>query len=176
MPVDTVQTQKLDDTENLGNGDDIHHHYWAHTGRRFDMTYYSLLNSYVAASCFGGYFHRQDGMWASLKEKVLNNLGFDFKGMVVMYQWDSYRLAETMMSQACPVMVDLSAFGMLMPEMPIHGQHYVGPNTLQFSKYARKWQYKPSDLVEIGAEGRAWALQHLTGLSFANYVLKTIGF
>ncbi len=156
--------------------DDSHFAFWQNTGRRHNPFYYARLGRSLACAAFGGYFVSPfPGATASplarTLKRAIGRAGIATRRIV---QWDSWRFWEALASGTAALQSDLAHYRCSLPEMPVPGRHYVGMD-LSRPNAALELLADPKRMAEIGAGGRAWALEHYAPEPTARRFLRTIG-
>ena len=160
-------------------------HYWELTGRRHRADFYRSLNSSLCTYTFGGLvdikstYHNHIGSLARLENRILKNvlgkLHKDYSQYIFIYQFDSWRIWESMVSNTCPINMDFENWGMLLPVMPEHGKHYWGVQQLDFKKAAEDLlKLSDEQIKHIGISGKEWVLQHYAPKPTAERFLKLL--
>ncbi|OFX70912.1 MAG: hypothetical protein A2X12_10210 [Bacteroidetes bacterium GWE2_29_8] len=142
--------------------------YWSQTGRRHNEEYYRLLNSSMLTFVFGGIIDvKPIGKdYASKMLRQLNKLMSKLyrskrSNFLFIYQYDSWRLWESLVSNTCPIHVDFEEWGFEMPYMPENGKHYIGVRNLDFKKAGDMiLDLTDNEIKEIAENGKKWVLEH----------------
>ena len=135
---------------------------WAQTGRRHYASYYRRLCESVACACFGGCFvtawPRNPAAWLAQRLNVLiADKGFRPHAIA---QFDSFRLWESLAAGCLTLHADLEKYGILLPEMPVNGRHYLGVCLDNTSEAAAAILRDAPSWEGIAGAGREWALAH----------------
>jgi hypothetical protein len=160
------------------------HSYWLQTGKRHDEAFYVELNQSLLGFAFGGSF--QIAPYPSdNKAKMLQYL---HRGMLklspalrskgkfqYLIQYDSWRLWETFISNACPVYLKLEDWGFVLPEMPVANKHYIALEGLDFEKTANTiLSMKKEQIEAISLAGRKWAIEYYGPVAAAQRFLSLL--
>lgn len=166
---------------------------------RHHSNYFQALHTHRITAAFGGNFRLRGSIAQSLTGKVTRrarqeivNLQLHFRRQTTydtwldfveahsktyqVFQTDSWRWWESLLSASVPLHLDLESHGWTLPVMPVNGVHYIG---------LRNWDYEslthaivsreaPS-YVTLAAAGRAWALEHYSPASCASRFLNWMG-
>lgn len=154
---DTVD--RFDDTESMSALD---YSYWCQTGRRHYPRYYQRLSEASACFCFGGhpekFFYSQHTLFHRLLYSI--NWRLPIFSYDRVYQFDSWRFWESLVAGCCTVHVDFERYGIVLPVMPVNGEHYVGVD-LDNTDRTRELVQQKSDILEVvGNQGRHWVLDN----------------
>ena len=156
--------------------------YWSQTGRRHDEACYIELNKNLLSLTFGGSFLPQP-----YPKDLSSKLAYNFNRLLLktvpglrasgkkqfLIQFDSWRLWESFISNACPVHVRFEDWAMQFPVMPVEGQHYIGVHGLDFEGTARRISnMSPEEIQQISRQGRQWALDNYSPKAMATIFLK----
>lgn len=150
---------------------------WAQTGRRHYASYYRRLCESAACACFGGCFvtawPRNPAAWLAQR---LNALIADrgFRPHAIS-QFDSFRLWESLAAGCLMLHVDFEEYGILLPEMPVNGKHYLGVCLDNMSEAAAAITKQASTWAEVATAGREWALAHYGPRATAERFLGLLG-
>ena len=168
-PTRRVITDKLEDKE--VNLDEVDTEYWKITGKRHNPVYFDQLNSALMTYVFGGFYHLNSPTF-DLGDKIkrrLNRamasideaLGKDSGKYYFVYQWDSYRLWEALLSNTCPIFLDFDYWGFELPVKPVNGVHYIGVKGFDFEETIERIKgMKREEILQIGVAGKQWALDN----------------
>ncbi len=158
--------------------------YWWQTGRRHDEEYFIELNKSRISLAFGGIF--VPGPYPSNPIQKLRHLGnravlkaipgLRQKGYLqYIVQYDSWRIWESFISNACPLFLNFEQCGFQWPINPIAGEHYIDVDIFNFKESAEKiLALSDAELDKISNQGREWALQHYSPLPMAQRFLKIV--
>lgn len=145
------------------------------TGSRHYSDYYQRLCRSLGCFTFGGFLTNRFMVTDHLIIKVIRRLNYDLELIMNdrIFQWDSWRLWETLASGAVAFHVDFERYGILLPVQPICGKHYVGidfQNLDDFSELISDTER----LYNIGKSGRRWALENYSPKAVANRLIQMI--
>lgn len=136
--------------------------YWCQTGRRHYPKFYERLSHASACFCFGGHPEKFFFGRKTLVEKLLYMV--DWRLPIFrydrVYQFDSWRLWESLAAGCCTVHVDFDRYGIQLPVMPVNGEHYVGVDLGNTARTERLIRRDPDILAAVGQRGRQWALEN----------------
>lgn len=160
-------------------------YYWERSGRRHSLAYFKLLNESMLTFTFGGLIdypptgdsglHELRRQLNRLSRKIKESLGADYSKNIYLFQFDSWRMWESMVANTCPVAMDMESWGQQMPVMPVNGVHYLGIKGLNFKATAEQiLNMNPEEVEAIGKNGRKWALEHYAPVPTAQRLLKLI--
>ena len=135
---------------------------WRQTCGRHSGAYFRGIAGSMAVAAFGGWFtvrasQVEGGRVFRAFRKSLRKLRW--RGNAVA-QWDSWRFWEAMCCGSVPLQMDFGRFGMRLPVGPEHGRHYLGLGTPAVMAATLDALRDADRLAEIGAAGRAWAIEH----------------
>jgi hypothetical protein len=99
-----------------------------------------------------------------------------FTGNSAILRWDSYRFWEACVFACAPLQFEFEKCGFVLPVMPQPWVHYVpiDPHAVSLlpSELERRGVEDPDFLVKIGANARAWSLEHYSPKAFAKRILS----
>lgn len=148
--------------------------YWNQTGRRHNKEYYKILNCSILSFAFGGILEYKSS-FHRFKEALENKAHLNFSNNFNIFQFDSWRLWEGLLSKSCPVHIDFKDWGVELPEMPVSGVHYIGVKGTHFKKTAQELVRMQNDeITAIGYKGREWVLKHYAPKPTAIRLLKMV--
>jgi len=158
--------------------------YWVQTGRRHDDNYFRELNSSLLGLTFGGSFATKPYP-AGLPSKVVNLFNRallkvipgirEIGALQYIFQFDSWRLWETFISNACPISVQFEDWNAVLPVMPVAFKHYIPVDLGDIKGSAgRLLSMSDVEIKTIGQEGRKWAMQNYSPKAMANRLLQHI--
>lgn len=167
-----------------GLEDTVDNFYYKTTTKRQHPDFFKLLNQHLMFMAFCGYMEYKPKMYQpyTLMQKILrkpyyflNKLTGNTQSTQFVFQHDSFRFWETMYSRTCPITLDYSSSGFILPEMPIEGEHYLGVKKFDFKDFAERLNnLTVEEILRIGANGREWVLQHYSpkaqALRLLNYL------
>jgi hypothetical protein len=164
------------DSHNEIDFDGINELYWRQTGRRHYPSYYSRLGRSKLCSAFGGYLQKSN--FANNKrifspfiyriENRLNPKPFDR-----IYQFDSWRLWESLASGCCTLHLDFKKYGMSLPVMPENMTHYFGVDLDKINQIKEISRNKEM-IANIGNNGREWVLKNYCPQKIAERFLNLV--
>jgi len=155
---------------------------------RHHRSYRQRIASSVATSTFGGHFYIKPWIWNWLTFKIANyfvesaasigrmnklfkSIGLHTDHTYRIYQWDSWRLWEAFAAGSMAINVDFEKYHIRLPEMPVNHEHYLGVD-LRNPQKALSVLNNPTQMEEIGIQGREWALRHYSPQAQAERLLK----
>lgn len=158
---------------------------WCQTGRRYDPTYYVELNRSILNLSFGGTpivpplpLNLPDRIIGKIKRTALaarygsENIPAHYYTLV---QYDSWRLWENFISNACPVFTNCNQFGITFPVLPEAGKHYIAVNGFDFDSTAKQINAMSNDQIQdISMAGRDWALANYKPSEVSKRFLKLV--
>lgn len=183
-------TREMDDWQAWADTEDYARFCVYQSAGRHAAKYNQRIGSSAATACFGGVFFILPWIWNWPAFKVANyfvqsaasigrmqnlatKMGLAKEHAYCIYQWDSWRLWESFANGSAPVHVDFERYGLLLPEMPQNGKHYVGVD-LKHSDASVATLQSPDKLVEIGTQGREWALSNYGPQAQAMRLLRNL--
>lgn len=150
-------------------------HYWMLTGRRHYQSYYRRLGGSKVCAVFGGFLQTKISERATLSHRLIRKLDshINFLKYDRLLQFDSWRFWESLASGCLTIHADIDKYGVLLPEMPVNGEHYFG---VDFSDlHASRNNFLQSDRHEsIAINGRNWVIQNYSPEAVARRFLKMI--
>lgn len=188
LPPDMLDTtREMDDWENWTGDPDYARRCVYQSAGRHSQAYNQRIGSSLATACLGGVFYIHPWMWNWPAFKVANyfvqsaasvgrmqtvatRLGLAKAHTYRVYQWDSWRFWETFANESLVVHVDLGKYGVLLPEMPVAGTHYLGID-LQHPQTAIQRLQDPDWMRQTARTGRDWATRHYAPQAQANRLL-----
>lgn len=177
LPLDT-RTDSFEPTAS----DALAAHRWRLTGRRHNPAYYARLTSTLACAVFGGFLgprsvssvrrvYDAQRLAAHAFEPVRRRAG---RPPAAVYQWDSWRLWETLSAGTAAFHVDLGAYGAALPVMPQPGVHYVGMDLDRPGPTVERLRDEPEWVADVAQAGRQWALEHYSPRATALRFLRVL--
>lgn len=175
LPLDLLDTtREMDDWTAWADAEDYARVCVYQSAGRHAAKYNERIGSSAATACFGGVFFIKPWIWNWPAFKVANyfvqsaasigrmqtiatKLGLAKAHSYRIYQWDSWRLWESFANGSAPIHVDFEQYGLILPEMPQSGKHYIGVDLRQPEGAVDTLRMHP-ELLEIGGRGREWAL------------------
>jgi hypothetical protein len=93
-----------------------------------------------------------------------------------IFQTDSWRWWESLLSASVPLHLDLESHGWMLPVMPINGGHYLGLRAWDYQQFTHDiLNREASSYVALAEAGRDWALEHYAPASCASRLLNWLG-
>jgi hypothetical protein len=91
-------------------------------------------------------------------------------------QWDSFRFWEALAAGCAAFNIDLEHYGVLLPALPVNGEHYFGVRFDAVDATIERIADDPSLLERVARQGREWALANYSPRALASRLLDwTIG-
>jgi hypothetical protein len=120
------------------------------------------LSQASACFCFGGHPEKFFYGRKTMVERLLYVIDWRLPIFSYdrVYQFDSWRFWESLAAGCCTVHVDLERYGIVLPVMPVNGEHYIGVDLGNTAKTERLLRRTPGILESVGAQGRQWALEN----------------
>lgn len=75
-------------------------------------------------------------------------------------QWDSWRFWESAAAGCAPILFDLEKTGVLLPVMPVNGEHYIGIDPRAPGASLAAFLEEPGVFERVGRAAREWALEN----------------
>lgn len=161
------------------------------SGFRHHINYLKRINKSKINACFGGEFFfssifdqgKKSYKLGSyfLKDRSsgrINNFlkkkHFQFSHTQNIYQWDSYRLWETWISNSVVLHCDFEKYGVIFPETPINGKDYIGVPLNNPKLAIEKIISGLENREEINKNGKTFAVKFYSPQATANRFIKTI--
>lgn len=134
--------------------------FWKQTGRRHYPSYYNRLNRTMISNATGGTLQKKEIVGSGLYSRLLRKLDSRFSLLKYdrIYQFDSWRLWESLVAGCCTLHLDFEKYGMELPVNPVNGLHYIGIDLDNPKKVLNILKDKER-LSEISENGKNWALQ-----------------
>ncbi len=186
LPIINEITEGLDSKNKTANGD-LEQYYWEHTGRRHSEDYYRFINSSLFTYTFGGLVDFPDarrGQWPDIRRgyhrymrflKQRSRLEWNIHQHLAIYQHDSWRFWEVMVSNGIPIHMDFESWGLLLPEYPVNGKHYFGVKGMDVKAVADKMlNTSEQELAQIAENGKQWVLEHYAPVPTAKRFLHLL--
>lgn len=165
---------------------EVDKHYAQATANRHNPTYYAHLNNTLMTLAFGGYYEYRPfalqpyTLGSKIKrrpyimlDRLLEKMGKDRSTALFVFQYDSFRLWESLGALTCPILLDFDFWGFVLPQMPREGTHYLGIKHLNLDGFEPKLrQLTENDIRDIGLAGRDWALEHYAPAAVAQRLLN----
>lgn len=157
-------------------------YYFKSSTKRHVPDYYKTLNECLMFSTFCGYIeylpkiYQPYNMLDKLRRKpfaILNKMTSDKSRFQFVFQHDSFRTWETFYARACPINLDYEDWGLILPEMPINGVHYIGMKRFDFKSFIEKIESMDiNDIEQIGLKGKEWVAEHYSPKAQTNRILN----
>jgi hypothetical protein len=149
--------------------------FWTQTGRRHYPEFYARLGSSKACAAFGGTLAKPLSESKDLLSRLVRRIDakFDILNYDRIYQFDSWRFWESLVSGCVTLHVDLEKYGAVLPVMPENRKHYLG---VDFSRLEQSVNdLRQFDKYEdIAANAREWALRNYSPTRVAERILNLI--
>ncbi|MGC4030166.1 MAG: hypothetical protein QM754_00250 [Tepidisphaeraceae bacterium] len=163
------------DSEESTSSNTVDELYRLQTDGRHSPSYYKRLQRATACACFCGWFllpvrQQEAGLLCRMGRRLLKSGTFPTR---TICQWDSWRLWESFAAGTAVVHFDFELHGMVLPEMPVNGVHYIGVDPRNIEKSLRPLS-DPVLVRQIGENGRQWALKHYTPKAMAERLLTML--
>ncbi len=144
---------------------------------RHRPSFYKTVAASAAVACYGGWLLPA---WQLPESGLMHRLANRLPGPIqrrftALGQWDSFRLWETFSLGACAILPDLDRYGCELPVAPVAGEHYLDIDPARPTKQQLDAIRDTERLVEIGARGRQWAMEHYSPLAIAQRLLTRLG-
>lgn len=183
-------TREMDNWQEWGDSDDYNKFCVYQSAGRHSLGYNQRIGSSLGTACFGGVFFIKPWIWNWPAFKVANyfvqsaasvgrmqtvatKLGLAKEHVYRIYQWDSWRFWETFANGSVTIHVDLEKYGIILPEMPVNGKHYLGVDLKAPGKAIEMIQNEAA-MREIGEAGKKWALSHYAPVNQAKRFLDIL--
>jgi hypothetical protein len=150
-------------------------HYWNLTGKRHYPDFYERLGKSKACAAFGGTLGNSRMQTSGLTSKILRKLNqyFTLYDYDCIYQFDSWRFWESMVSGCVTLHIDFEKYGVVLPVMPENEIHYLGINFSDLNDASRK--LKAVERYEIiGNNARKWVLENYSPRAVAEKFLNLL--
>lgn len=156
---------------------------WEQTQQRHNRAYYERLRSSRAIAAFCGelippapFYPRYlvGGRRAQIKRAWYAALGRIDPRPPRLIQWDSWRFWEGLAAGCLVFSLDLQHYGVDLPVMPRHLQHYVALRLDNMKDVLAELAREPGLAEHIAAQGRAWALEHYSPRALAQRFLDVM--
>jgi hypothetical protein len=157
---------------------------WRQTNARHSAAYYERLGSTVASSSFCGeiipplppraqvYLHGgQKAKVLRLMYRTLSLFSGQHKRII---SCDSFRFWEAFAAGAVNFNVDFEKYGVEVPVFPRNWEHYIGvdfDSRRSMREVVERITDDPGCLERIGAQGRAWAMEHYSPAAAATRLM-----
>jgi hypothetical protein len=165
--------------ENCGDGEYERLH-WRQTGRRHHRSYFASLQACRFCAAFGGRFipawPRHPSM--TLGQRIVNRLSPVLNRVLPakerVYQWDSWRLWESLAAGCATICLDFEKYGFVLPAMPRNFVHYIGVDMDDPAAACRVIGSNRQLAPQIAREGRDWAIANYSPLAVARRFLDLL--
>lgn len=156
---------------------------WEQTQRRHHRGYYERLGTSQAVAAFCGELipaapwrpsYLVGGRRARWRRRVYDFLAKVDPRPPRLIQWDSWRFWEALAAGCVVFHLDLAHYGVELPVMPRHLEHYVAVRPETMEEVLAGLAREPRQLAEIAARGRDWALSHYSPRALAARLLTTV--
>jgi hypothetical protein len=156
---------------------------WEQTQHRHRRTYYERLRASQAVAAFCGELippapwrptYLAGGRRARWRRWVYERLSSFDPRPPRLIQWDSWRFWEGLAAGCLVFQLDLPHYGVELPVMPRHLEHYVALRPENMRAVMQELARDPARAGEIAARGRAWALEHYSPRALAARFLATL--
>jgi len=145
--------------------------YWWQTGSRHDTKYYEKLNESSFTYCFGGPIVRKNNLiQLTHNSKIVNRIERRIGRYLaqsgkthnlINYQYDSWRLWESLLSNTIPIHNDFENSGYILPINPENGIHYIGVKDYNFKNCAEAInELDSNEINNISENGYDFALKY----------------
>lgn len=185
-PINFKTTDSTNPNQVSIQGSNIDNHYWKETGHRHNPEYYKLINQSLLTYAFGGYYeykpfcYQPYNLLDKIKRKpnyyITNHLikkGKDPSQYCFTFQYDSFRMWETLYASTCPILLDASSWGYKLPVIPENGIHYLGISGFDTESFANNLNNLTADKIfEISKNGSKWVKKHYSPIAVAKRLLK----
>ena len=158
---------------------------WEQTQHRHHPDYFRRLNETRAIAAFCGDLippspirprYLAGGRRARLQRRCYELLSRLDPRPLRLIQWDSWRFWEGLAAGCLVFNLDLSHYGVELPVMPRHLEHYVAVRPETLTTVISELRGNPAQLARIAEQGRAWALEHYSPKALATRFLHlTLG-
>lgn len=183
-------TREMDNWQEWVESEDYNKFCVYQSAGRHSLGYNQRIGSSLGTACFGGVFFIKPWIWNWPAFKIANyfiqsaasvgrmqtiatKIGLAKEHGYRIYQWDSWRFWETFANGSVAIHVDLDRYGIILPEMPVNGEHYLGVD-LKAPESAISLLQNESKMREIGQAGKDWALAHYAPVNQAKRFLNIL--
>ena len=184
-PIDDSTEPKIEvpDIESITEVDDQQLSYLYQTKHRHNPNYFKRLNEARLTSVFGGFImrkpireHKSRFPFLQLYKRQVLIPGLNINAQkYFIYQYDSWRLWESLYASTIPIHLDLEEWGATLPLMPVNGEHYIGVKNFDFkacSEYIKG--LSEAELVAISEAGTQWVKENYSPANTAQYLLSEV--
>lgn len=149
--------------------------FWTQTGKRHYPSYYKRLNSNIISNAVGGQVQKWTTEKTTLPARIARKIDalIPFLKYDRIYQFDSWRFWESLVSGCATMHVDFEKYGIMLQEMPINGVHYIGID-LDNPERILKCLKDKNQLRKIAENGKNWALKYYSPKAVANRFLNLL--
>ena len=156
---------------------------WRQTQHRHSRAYYERLKSAQAIAAFCGdiippapFYPRYlvGGGRARLSRRWYEALAKIDSRPSRLIQWDSWRFWEGLAAGCLVFNLDLAHYGVQLPVMPQHLEHYVAIRPENAAEVFATLARSPGLAEKIASQGRTWALEHYSPAALARRFLDTM--
>jgi hypothetical protein len=154
---------------------------WRQTGHRFSRSYYERLKRSQAVACFCGDMipaapfapdrYLVGGQRARLRRAMFELLDRVDPRPRRALQWDSFRFWEALAAGCATFNIDLAHYGVILPVMPVNGEHYFGVRFDAVDETIDRIAADPGVLARVAAAGQQWAIEHYSPKALAERLL-----
>lgn len=182
LAVESQITEGLD-TSQKEVVDPIELYYWQYSGRRHSNDYYKFISSSRFTYTFGGLVDfpypgkPMKQQYHRYLRFIKTKLGVDRSASsdLIIYQHDSWRFWEVMLSNSIPLHMDLETWGLTLPEFPVNGEHYIGVKGFDVNSAADLMLNSNTEtLQDISLKGRNWVLDNYSPKPVAERFIKVL--
>lgn len=139
--------------------------------------YIEALKKSAVCLCYGGDFYSQiqGNGWFDKNQPELAALHrFQTLDAAAVLRWDSWRFWEALAAGCVAVHLDFEKYGFDLPVMPEPWVHYVPLDLADLKSSAAAVWDRREQWPDIGARGRAWAVEHYAPQPTAKRVLQAM--
>ncbi len=159
------------------------------TTRRHNPEYFKNINEYLLFFSVGGYFEFKPITFQpyTLFDKIrrkpyyflnkfLTQTGRDVSDTIFVFQYDSFRMWETIYAKTAPILLDFDYWNLRLPVLPVEGKHYIGIKDLNLNTFLSSLRSLGRDEIrQIGRNGREFVIENYSPVASAKRLLKYIG-
>lgn len=149
--------------------------FWKQTGRRHYPNYYKRLGESLISNAVGGTMQKRltnkKGLHNKVIRKIDSKINFDKYDRV--YQFDSWRFWESLVSGCCTLHIDFEKYGIKLPVMPVNGLHYIGID-IDHPFKALDILSDENQLRKISENGKIWILKNYSPSAITNRLLDLV--
>jgi hypothetical protein len=140
---------------------------------RWGDQHFEKLSTSIGCLAYGGYFAQDMHKTPYLAER-LPPAKAAFQRDTVILRWDSWRFWESLTAGCATVHLDFEKYGFILPVMPVNGVHYIGIDLENIQATVKLLTGPRERLIEIGEQGKQWAITHYSPLAVAKRFLNHI--